>query len=85
VAWESRNANRSPRIHHPIRIYRISFGIGLPALPAAPIDKGDKCTHRASLAAEEDGRLSDDGSVFRPSFARFVSKFESISGRDKLY
>lgn len=35
----------------------VSFGIGLPALPAAPIDKGDKCTYRTHFAAEEDGRL----------------------------
>lgn len=38
----------------------VSFGIGLPAPPAAPIDKGDKCTHRTFRRGRRRTTLDDD-------------------------
>lgn len=63
----------------------VSFGIGLPARPAGPIDNGDKCTHRTRFCrGRRRTTLDDDRFSVRHLRVSFL-KPESISGRDKLY
>lgn len=63
VGKQKVRGERSPRIHHPIRIYRIVWHWSTSALPVGPIDKGDKYTHRAlrhgrRRTTSNDGRFS---------------------------
>lgn len=52
----------------------VSFGIGLLALPAAPIDNGDKCTHRARFYRGRRRTTLDDDRFSVRHLRGFISK-----------